>query len=408
MPADGGTQQDCRKHVIVCGAGVIGACTAYYAARQGLSVTVIERDAVACAASGKAGGFLASDLSEGEVCEKLMRFSFGLHEKLSEELGVEYGFRRLDTLNVHVDLPVLKVSGHDSEEIPGNSLPATGAAADLNTASYGEQVTSKHVPHWLNKPLGTVSHVATTSTSAQVHPKLFTQAVMDAAVKKWGVRLLIGDIQDVLITQEGERGGPCTAKGVKVDDREILADFVVLCLGPWTSHLPSVPKLCAVGALLGHSVVFKPKQKAAITPHALFLNLRGLRGDEETELDVFPRPTGEVFVCGINSVAHAVQGVTASEPLPGCCERIKQVVARISTDLAEADVILEQACLRPVTSDGIPVIGGFPEVVGLYIGSGHGFWGINNGPGTGHALAELLATGVCSSLDLSPFSPARF
>ena len=212
----------------------------------------------------------------------------------------------------------------------------------------------------------------------------------------------------MLITKEDESEGLCTAKGVIVDDREILADFVVLCLGPWTNQLPSVPKLCTVGALLGHSVVFKPKRECSITPHALFLNLRGLRGDEETELDVFPRPGGEVFVCGMNSVAHAVKGVTATEPLPGCCDRIKDVVARISSDLADADVILEQACLRPVTSDGIPIIGKIPQVEGLYIGSGHGFWGINNGPGTGYALAELIATGDCLSLDLFPFSPARF
>ena len=67
----------------MCGAGVIGTYTTYYAAQEGLSVTVIARDVVACTAFGKADGFLASDWSEGEVCEKLLRFTFGLHEKLT-------------------------------------------------------------------------------------------------------------------------------------------------------------------------------------------------------------------------------------------------------------------------------------------------------------------------------------
>lgn len=44
-------------HVVICGAGVIGTTTAYFLARRGAAVTIIERRAVACAASGKAGGF---------------------------------------------------------------------------------------------------------------------------------------------------------------------------------------------------------------------------------------------------------------------------------------------------------------------------------------------------------------
>ena len=49
--------------VVICGAGVIGACTAYFLARRGIEVVVVERTEVAAAASGKAGGFLALDWS---------------------------------------------------------------------------------------------------------------------------------------------------------------------------------------------------------------------------------------------------------------------------------------------------------------------------------------------------------
>src|SRR5947199_6579856 len=44
------------RSVVICGGGVIGACTAYFLARRGIDVVVIERTAVAAAASGKAGG----------------------------------------------------------------------------------------------------------------------------------------------------------------------------------------------------------------------------------------------------------------------------------------------------------------------------------------------------------------
>ena len=45
--------------VAICGAGIIGASTAYYLSARGVDVTLFERTEVAAAASGKSGGFLA-------------------------------------------------------------------------------------------------------------------------------------------------------------------------------------------------------------------------------------------------------------------------------------------------------------------------------------------------------------
>ena len=59
--------------VAVCGGGVIGACLAFFLARRGAAVTVIERTAVACAASGKSGGFLALDWCDGTALGPLAR-----------------------------------------------------------------------------------------------------------------------------------------------------------------------------------------------------------------------------------------------------------------------------------------------------------------------------------------------
>ncbi|HEX4993428.1 MAG TPA: FAD-dependent oxidoreductase, partial [Methylomirabilota bacterium] len=85
------------RHVIVCGAGVMGAAVAYFLARRGVAVTVVERTGVACAASGKSGGFLALDWCDGSPVGPLARASFALHAELAGELGSDYGYRRMDT-----------------------------------------------------------------------------------------------------------------------------------------------------------------------------------------------------------------------------------------------------------------------------------------------------------------------
>jgi glycine/D-amino acid oxidase-like deaminating enzyme len=83
--------------VLICGGGVIGASIAYFLSCRGVQPIVIERTALACAASGKAGGFLALDWCDGTPLEALARRSFTLHAELAEQVGGEWGYRRLTT-----------------------------------------------------------------------------------------------------------------------------------------------------------------------------------------------------------------------------------------------------------------------------------------------------------------------
>src|ERR1700731_3554528 len=84
-------------HVLICGGGVIGASIAYFLSCRGTVATVIERTGLACAASGKAGGFLALDWCDGTPLEALACRSFALHARLAAEIGGDWGYRRLTT-----------------------------------------------------------------------------------------------------------------------------------------------------------------------------------------------------------------------------------------------------------------------------------------------------------------------
>src|SRR5438067_2831268 len=90
-------------HVVICGGGVIGAATAYFLSLRGVKATVIERTGLACAASGKAGGFLALDWCDGTKLQPLARRSFALHAELPQRIGGDWGYRRLATLGGYID-----------------------------------------------------------------------------------------------------------------------------------------------------------------------------------------------------------------------------------------------------------------------------------------------------------------
>ena len=83
--------------VLICGGGVIGASIAYFLSCRGVETIVIDRAGLACAASGKSGGFLALDWCDGTPLEPLARRSFALHARLAQEIGTEWNYRPLAT-----------------------------------------------------------------------------------------------------------------------------------------------------------------------------------------------------------------------------------------------------------------------------------------------------------------------
>src|SRR3954469_20422314 len=83
--------------VLIAGGGVIGTSIAYFLARRGAEPIVIEPIGLACAASGKSGGFLALDWCDGTPLMQLARRSFGVHAELARELCGGWGYSRLTT-----------------------------------------------------------------------------------------------------------------------------------------------------------------------------------------------------------------------------------------------------------------------------------------------------------------------
>ena len=94
-------------------------------------------------------------------------------------------------------------------------------------------------------------------------------------------------------------------------------------------------------------------------------------------------------------------------PDPNEIDRLQAICERLSPVFRAEKIIARQACFRPVTQDGLPLIGKVPQIEGAYVAAGHSVWGILNAPATGEALAELIAEGVARTTDLTPFDPVR-
>jgi glycine/D-amino acid oxidase-like deaminating enzyme len=75
--------------------------------------------------------------------------------------------------------------------------------------------------------------------------------------------------------------------------------------------------------------------------------------------------------------------------------------------MADAQVAQQTACLRPVASDGLLVLGGVPGLDQVYVATGGARKGILYGPAMGHALADRVL-GRDTRIALDAFAPGRF
>jgi D-amino-acid dehydrogenase len=65
------------------------------------------------------------------------------------------------------------------------------------------------------------------------------------------------------------------------------------------------------------------------------------------------------------------------------------------------------AGLRPMSPDGVPLIGRPKAFDNVVIAGGHGMYGLTLAPATANVVSQLVVDGRCDT-DLTPFDPNRF
>ncbi|KAK9480763.1 FAD dependent oxidoreductase [Lipomyces japonicus] len=184
----------------------------------------------------------------------------------------------------------------------------------------------------------------------------------------------------------------------------LKADKIIVTVGPWTSRL--LPT-CPVSGLRAHSITITPSRP--VSAYAVFTELKLAKG-KYVSPEIYARKD-EVYVCGEGDNYVEVPETTDDvEVLKSRCDELVKYAGVVSNELQAGRITRRQACYLPVVdvpSTSGPLVG-LTSAANLYVAAGHSCWGINNAPGTGKIMAEIVFEGQARSADVSGLDPRRY
>jgi glycine oxidase len=349
---------------VVVGAGVIGLACAWRAARRGLDVCVVDREAPGSGASRVAAGMLApvGEASWGE--EGLLELNLAsaraypeFASELEEESGLPVGYRRCGGLHVALDRDEAEELRRRYELQRSLGLEAEWlrprGCRELEPGLSPAVTAGVHAPH-----------------EGEVDPRRLVAALV-AAAERAGVTVLAGaDVTDATV-----QSGRLVAVGT-ADGRELRAGAVVLAAGCWSGRARWLPP--------GAVPPVRPVKGQIIRlqgPPAEPLCERIVAGER---VYVVPRDDGSVVV----GATVEERGFDLTVTAGGVHELLREAY-RALPDVAELELVEATAGLRPGTPDNAPVIGR-AALDGLILATGHYRNGILLTPATADAVAALL------------------
>jgi glycine oxidase len=361
-----------RPDVVVVGGGVIGAACAFFAAREGLAVTLLERDEIGAHASGVAAGMLALLLDDRHP-EPFQRWGRRSLESLPE-LIVE--LRERSGIDPEYEPSGLLRVALSDQEAAGLREKAGGELSWLDAAEAREQE-----PQLAPEARGALW----SAVEGHVRSGLLTRAYARAAAAL-GARIETG-CSVVGLLRQGAR-----VTGVRTVADGLGAGAVVLCMGSWSAG--------AAAWLGGPALPVEPVRGQILSLDAPRPTLR--QTVSNAHLYLVPRRDGSVVAGATVERVGFDCRVTAA----GVREML-ELAPRLVPALADCAFRGAWAGLRPDTPDHLPLIGPVPGAPGLYVAAGHFRNGILLSPVTGRLVADWLL-GKAPPDEAAAFRPDRF
>lgn len=365
--------------LLVVGGGIVGLSVALFAAREGLSVVLVDPRPFGSASTARSGALIRTHYpTAGEAV--LARQGLELFERFDEVVGGPSGFRRCGFAYVPTGeeladgsfaarMEMLVAHGIETRIVEADELATIDPAIDLSD----------------------VGVAAYEPRSGYADPAQTTASLANAA-RAAGAELRLGVAVPGLRVDGGLVVGAETSAGF------VAAGAVCVCAGVRSAEICASAGLTlplqatAIGLLTvprrvdGHLMVIDAPGGVYFRPDAPRATMVGLRAFGDVVLDPpteDPSPPGPAF--------HAEALAALARRLPSS---------------AGATVVAGRAGQLDMTPDGRPLLGP-TSVEGLWLSCGWSGTGFKTGPSAGLALARWIASGSPTEPALSEFSPHR-
>ena len=366
-----------RKYIII-GAGILGASTAYFLAKAGADVMILDRKDKG-QATDAAAGIVCPWLSQrrNKAWYYLAKSGAGFYPQLIEELSkdgeTETGYSRVGAISLHTDdskLTAMRVRAMKRRE----------EAPEIGEISLLSSEQTKTLFPLLKDGYGSV-HV---SGAARVDGRKLRDALMRGA-KKHGATFISWDGS---LVHEGSQ-----IIGVKANGTAMKADTVIAANGAWMNELIKP---------LGIDFIIAP-QRAQI----MHIQVEGL---DTSKLPVVMPPSNQ-YLLGFDD-NRIVAGSTHEDgvgfdyrtTISGQHEILSKAL-EYAPGIGAGTLLETRVGFRPVAPGFLPVIGELPGFKNLLLANGLGASGITMGPFIGKQLANM-AQGKRLDIDLAAYDIA--
>ncbi len=382
--------------IVVVGAGIVGASVAYHLARRGVAVVVIEGVAAGSATSAGAGIICPWTNPDDGPGYRLgadgARYYPELISMLADDGEVGTGYQRTGALRLTGEAAPTGTgarAGAGADRASPREIAAHLRSCAPDYPEIGEiSVLAPGRPRELFPPLAGELGAVWIGGAARIDGRAIRGSLLRAAARH-GAKRVTGT---AALTESRER----VTGVVEVSSSEVIeADTVVVAAGAWTALI-----CAALSQAATHPLAIGPQRGQIV-----HLDVPG--ADTGRWPVVLPAhgpyllafPPSRVVLGATREDAGFDDRVTA-----GGLGGLLAAAAGLAPGLADATVAETRVGFRPVTPDGLPLLGTLTD--GLVIAAGNGPEGLTAGPWTGR-MAAALALGEQPPADLTAFDPAR-